>query len=35
MEWLFRYYGISLKLENDPLPTRDDVVEFDVQTNAK
>ena len=35
MEWVFRDYRISLNQEKDPLPIRDDVVEFDIQTNAK
>ena len=35
MEWVFRCYGIYLKQSKDPLPPRDDVVELDVQNNAK
>ena len=35
MECVFSYYGISLKQEEDPIPPRDDVMEFDVQTNTK
>ena len=35
MEWAIRDYRIPLKQENDPLPPRDNVVEFDVQTNKK
>ena len=35
MEWVFRDYRISLKQETDLLPTRNDVVEFDVKTNTK
>ena len=35
MEWVLRDYGRSLKQSKDPLPTRDDVMEFDVQTNTK
>ena len=34
MEWVFRYYVISLKKSKDPLPPRDDVMEFDVRTNT-
>ena len=30
----FRYYGISLNQAEDPLTPRDDVMEFDVQTNT-
>ena len=33
-EWVLRYYGRPLKQERDPLPPRDDVMEFDVQTNT-
>ena len=32
---MFRDYGRSLKQAKDPLPTRDDVMEFDVQINKK
>ena len=35
MEWMLRDYGVSLKKTKDPLPHRDDVVEFDVRTNTK
>ena len=35
MEWVFREYGRSLKQAKDPLPPRDDVMEFDVQSNTK
>ena len=32
---MFIDYGISLKQSKYPIPTRDDVTEFDVQTNTK
>ena len=35
MEWVFRDYKRSLKQAKEPLPPRDDVMEFDVQTNIK
>ena len=35
MEWLFREYKRSLNQEKYPLPPRDDVMEFYVQTNTK
>ena len=35
MEWVFRDYGRSLNQSKEPLPPRDDVMEFDVQTNTK
>ena len=35
MEWVFRDYGIFLNKEKYPLPTKDDVVEFDVRIDAK
>ena len=35
MEWVFRDCGRLLKQAKDPQPTRDDVMEFDVQTNTK
>ena len=35
MEWVFRYFGISLKQAKEPLPHRDDIMEFDVKTNTK
>ena len=35
MEWVFIDYGRSLKQEKEPLPPRDDVMEFDVITNTK
>ena len=31
MEWVFRDCGRPLKQANDPLPPRDNVIEFDVQ----
>ena len=34
-EWAFRDYGRSLNQSKDPLPPRNDVMEFDVQTNTK
>ena len=35
MEWVFIDYGRSLKQAKDPLPPRDDVMEFDVKNNTK
>ena len=35
MEWVLRDYRISLNQEKDPLPPRDDVIEFYVKTNTK
>ena len=35
MEWVFRDYRISLNQSKDPLPSRSDVLEFDVRTNTK
>ena len=35
MEWVFRDYGRSLKQSKYPLPPRDVVMEFNVQTNTK
>ena len=35
MEWVIRYYGKSLRQEKNPLPPRDEVMEFDGQTNTK
>ena len=35
MEWVFGDYVRSLNQAKDPLPPRDDVVEFDVRTNVK
>ena len=35
MECVFRYYGRSLNQSKDPLPPRDDVMEFDVLNNTK
>ena len=35
MEWVFRYYGRSLKQKKDPLPPRDNLMEFNVRTNTK
>ena len=35
MAWVFIDYGISLKQSKYPIPTRDDVMEFDVQTNTE
>ena len=35
MEWVFRYYGRSLKQSKYPLPPRYYMVEFYVCTNAK
>ena len=35
MEWVFRDFGRSLKQAKDPLQPRDDVMEFNVQTNTK
>ena len=35
MEWVFRDYKRSLKQEKYHLPPRDDVMEFDVQTDTK
>ena len=32
---MFRYYVISLKQTNYPVPPRDNVIEFDVQTSTK
>ena len=32
---MLRDYGISLKKGKDPIPPRDDVMEFDVQSNTK
>ena len=34
VEWVFRYYGISLKQSKDPLPPRDDVMEFYFRANT-
>ena len=34
MELVLKDYGISLKKAKDPLPLRDDVMKFDVQTNT-
>ena len=33
--WVFRDYRIFLKKKKDPLSPRDDIMEFDVQTNTK
>ena len=33
MDWVFRDYGISSKHEKEPLPPRDDVVEFDMNND--
>ena len=35
MKWVFRDYGRSLKQSKDPLPHRNDVIKFNVRTNAK
>ena len=35
MEWVFRDYRISLNKSKEPLPPRDNMMEFDVQTNTK
>ena len=35
MEWVFRDYARSIKQANYPLPPRDDVMEFGLQTNKK
>ena len=35
MKWVFIDYGRYLKQSKDPLPHRDNAVEFDVRTNAK
>ena len=35
MEWVFRNYGRYLNQVNEALPPRNDVMEFDVQTNTK
>ena len=35
MEWVFREYMRSLKQAKDPLPPRDDVLEFNVRTKTK
>ena len=35
MEWEFRDYRISLNQAKDPLPSRDNVMEFVVKTNTK
>ena len=35
MEWAFRDYGIPLKQANNPLPPRDNMMEFYVQTDTK
>ena len=34
IEWVFRYYGISLKQAKYPLPYRDYVMEFDLRNNT-
>ena len=35
MEWVFREYGRSLNRAKEPLPSRNDVMIFYVQTNTK
>ena len=35
MEWVFRDYGRSLKRTKEPLPPREDIVEFEVGTDSK
>ena len=35
MEYVFRDYGRSLKEEKNPLPSRDNVMQFDVRNNTK
>ena len=35
MEWVFRDYRRSFKHSKNPIPPRDSVMEFDVQTNTK
>ena len=34
-EWVFRDYMRFLNQSNDPIPPRDDVMEFDAQNNTK